>query len=100
MMKRIPIMIMAYMSLGNMVDFSNIQELKNLLVTHGWTALTALNTIIFSLMHFPCSTTCLTIHKETNSWKWTLVAFLIPTICGIVLCLFTSTIWKIVQLFL
>ena len=96
----IPIMIMAYMSLGNMVDFSNIQELKNLLVTHGWTALTALNTIIFSLMHFPCSTTCLTIHKETNSWKWTLVAFLIPTICGIVLCLFTSTIWKIVQLFL
>ena len=96
----IPIMIMAYMSLGNMVDFSNIQELKNLLVTHGWTALTALNTIIFSLMHFPCSTTCLTIRKETNSWKWTLVAFLIPTVCGIVLCLFTSTIWRIVQLFL
>ena len=96
----IPLMIMAYMSLGNMVDFSNIQELKNLLVTHGWTALTALNTIIFSLMHFPCSTTCLTIRKETNSWKWTLIAFLIPTVCGIVLCLFTSTIWRIVQLFL
>ena len=96
----IPIMIMAYMSLGNMVDFADINELKNLLVTHGWTVLTALNTIIFSLMHFPCSTTCLTIHKETNSWKWTLLAFLIPTVCGIVLCLATSTVWRIIQLFL
>ena len=96
----IPIMIMAYMALGNMVDFADINELKNLLVTHGWTVLTALNTIIFSLMHFPCSTTCLTIHKETNSWKWTLLAFLIPTVCGIVLCLITSTVWRIVQLFI
>ena len=96
----IPIMIMAYLALGNMVDFGNIQELKNLLVMHSWTALTALNTIIISLMHFPCSTTCLTIHKETNSWKWTFVAFIIPTICGIGLCLITSTVWRLIQVFI
>ena len=94
----IPIMIMAYMSLGNMVDFASLTELKNLLVTHGWTILTAINTIIFSLMHFPCSTTCLTIHKETGSWKWTLFAFLIPTVCGIALCMLTSGIWHLVSL--
>ncbi len=94
----IPIMIMAYMSLGNMVDFSDLAQLKSLLVNHGWTILTAINTIIFSLMHFPCSTTCLTIRKETNSWKWTFLAFLLPTICGIILCFIVTCLFKVLGL--
>lgn len=91
----IPIMIMAYMSLGNIVDFSNLQALKDLLVQNDWTVLTAINTILFSLMHFPCSTTCLTIKKETGGWKWVLLSILIPTICGITLCFLVTVFFKI-----
>jgi len=91
----IPIMIMAYMSLGNIVDFSSLSELKSLLVANGWTTLTAINTIIFSLMHFPCSTTCLTIKKETGSWKWVIISILLPLICGITLCFLTTLIYNL-----
>ncbi len=85
----IPIMIMSYLSLGSMVDYHSLNELKTLLVTHGWTFLTALNTILLCLFHFPCSTTCLTIHKETSSWKYPLLAMVLPTVCGIGLCMIT-----------
>lgn len=89
----IPIMIMAYMSLGNIVSFSNLQELKNLLITNGWTVLTAINMIIITLLHFPCSTTCLTIKKETGKWRWVLLSILLPLVCGIGLCFLTKIIY-------
>ena len=89
----IPIMIMAYMSLGNIVDFSNLEELKKLLITNGWTILTAINMIIITLFHFPCSTTCLTIKKETGKLRWVLLSILLPLICGIGLCLLTKMIY-------
>ncbi len=82
----VPIMIMGYMSLSNITDFSNLLELKNLLVENGWTYITAICFMIFSLFHFPCSTTCLTIKKETGSVKWTILSFLLPTIIGLILC--------------
>lgn len=82
----IPIIIMAYMQTGSLSEFDNLLALKGLLVSHGWTWVTALCTMLFSLMHWPCSTTCLTIKKETGSWKWTFLSFLIPTVCGIVVC--------------
>lgn len=91
----IPIMLMSYLSLGVITDYSSISQLKNLLIDNGWTTLTALNMIIFTLMHFPCSTTCLTIKKETSSWKWTLYSMLIPTLCGIVICLLTTFIFRL-----
>jgi len=91
----IPIMIMSYLSLGTITDYASISELKNLLIDNGWTTLTALNMIIFTLMHFPCSTTCLTIKKETNSWKWTIYSILIPTVCGIIICLLTTLIFRL-----
>lgn len=91
----IPIMIMSYLSLGTITDFSSTATLKELLVNNGWSMLTALNMILFSLMHWPCSTTCLTIKKETNSWKWTFYSIIIPTICGIVICLLTTIIFKL-----
>ena len=82
----IPILIMGYMAIGNLTEFDNLLELKTLLIDNGWTYVTAICFMIFSLMHFPCSTTCLTIKHETNSWKWTLISFIIPTIIGAALC--------------
>ena len=81
----IPVAIMAYMQAGSILDL-NLIELKTLLVDNGWTWLTALCSMLFCLMHWPCSTTCLTIKKETQSMKWTGVSFLAPTLCGMALC--------------
>ncbi|MDD6223769.1 MAG: ferrous iron transport protein B [bacterium] len=91
----LPIMIMSYMSLGNMVEFQSLAELKMLLVDNGWTTLTAINAITICLMHFPCSTTCLTIRKETGSWKWVGLAILIPTVCGILICLLNTILFHL-----
>ena len=88
----VPIMIMTYMHTNHLIDISNLEELKNLLVMNGWTFITAICTILFSLIHFPCSTTCLTINKETGSWKWTILAFLIPLLIGIIICFFVNQI--------
>ena len=88
----IPIIIMSYMATGNLTEFSNLTELKNILVNNGWTITTAISVMLFSLMHWPCSTTCLTIKKETKSNKWTLLSILIPTLCGIVICLLFNLI--------
>ena len=89
----VPIIIMAYMASGNLVEFDNLLELKALLVSQGWTWVTAISTMLFSLIHWPCSTTCLTIHKETQSMKWTLLSFALPTAIGMVVCfLFTQAV--------
>lgn len=91
----VPIMIMAYMAQNSMVDVTNLEVLKALLVENGWTSLTAICTLLFSLVHFPCATTCLTIKKETKSWWWTFVSFALPTIIGIVLCMLVNFVSKI-----
>lgn len=91
----LPIILMCYMATGTLVDLEDATSIGQILISNGWTMLTAINVMIFTLLHFPCSTTLLTIKKETNSWKWTFAAFVIPTICGIVLCGFTNLIWHI-----
>jgi len=83
----IPVAIMAYMSGETLVDFSNISALRELLIAKGWNGVTAICTVLFSLVHFPCSTTCLTIYRETKSIKWTLISIFLPTILGILLCM-------------
>lgn len=83
----IPIMIMAYMQTGVLTDMSSLMELKNLLLANGWTWITAISMMLFSLMHWPCSTTMMTIKKETGSWKWSAVSFLVPTVMGIAVCI-------------
>lgn len=89
----VPIMIMAYLSSGTLLEFENLTQLRALLVDNGWTWVTAVSTMLFCLMHWPCSTACLTIHKETQSIKWTLASFLIPTGIGMIVCfLFTSAV--------
>lgn len=82
----IPIIIMAYMAQGSILEFDSLAQLKELLVNNGWTWITAVSTMLFSLMHWPCTTTLLTIRKESGSLKWTLMSFLAPTVCGIALC--------------
>lgn len=90
----IPIIIMSYMATGSLLELESLTELRNLLVANGWTWHTAVCVMIFSLMHWPCSTTCLTICKETQSLKWTLVSFLVPTVTGITICFVFTTIVK------
>ncbi|MBS6600442.1 MAG: ferrous iron transport protein B [Clostridium sp.] len=87
----IPIIIMSYMATGSLVEINNMTELHKLFVLNGWNLNTAICVMLFSLMHWPCSTTCLTIKKETKSIKWTLISFLVPTATGIIICfIFTS----------
>lgn len=82
----IPIIIMSYMSSGAMIELSSLDALRELLIANGWTWLTAVCTMLFSLNHFPCGTTLLTIRKETQSFKWTALSFAIPTLTGIIIC--------------
>ena len=91
----IPIMMMSYMQQGVLQDYDSLITLKILLIDNGWTIITAVCFIIFALMHFPCSTTCLTIKKETNSWFYTFLAFIIPLISGSLICLIITSIYHI-----
>ena len=82
----IPLMIMSYLNAGALIDLSSLSQLQMLLMENGWTWLTAICVMLFSLNHFPCGTTLLTIYRETRSFKWTAAAFLIPTLTGIIIC--------------
>ncbi len=82
----IPIIIMSYMASGSLLELDRLEDLRQLLVANGWTWLTGVCVMLFSLMHFPCGTTLWTIRKETQSIKWTLVSFAIPTVAGIIVC--------------
>ena len=87
----IPIILMSYLSTGAIQDSGSLEALRELLVANGWTWLTALCTMLFSLFHWPCSTTCLTIARETRSVKWTVLSILIPTGLGMGLCFLVAT---------
>ena len=91
----LPIILMSYMGSGSLVDLENTFSIGQILIQNGWTLLTAINVMIFMLLHFPCTTTLLTIKKETGSIKWVGLAFLLPTICGIAFCLITTGIWNL-----
>ena len=69
-------------------------EIANLLRAGGWTTLTAVNLMLFSLLHNPCSTTIYTIYKETNSKKWTFVATMLPVLYGLIVCFLVTQIWR------
>jgi len=94
----IPIMIMAYMSNGYMVEYESLETLKTLLIDNGWTYITAVSMIILTLLHFPCATTLLTIKKETGSIKWTAISAILPTLMGITLCFITSNILRLIEI--
>ena len=91
----LPIILMCYLGSGSLVDMENTFNIGNILIENGWTLLTAINVLIFTILHFPCATTLLTIKKETGSIKWMMGSFLLPTICGILLCMSTNLVWNI-----
>ena len=92
----VPIIIMSYLRASSITDISDMLALKELLVANGWTLLTAINMMILCLLHYPCGTTLWTIKKETGSIRWTMLAFLIPTVIGIGVCFITTQVWKLV----
>ncbi len=92
----IPIVIMAYTASGVLSDTGNLTAVKELFVSNGWNMTTAMCTMIFSLFHWPCSTTVLTIKKETQSIKWTVISVLLPTLLGILCCMLVAFVMKFV----
>ena len=92
----VPIMLMTYLSQGSLTEINDLNIMKTLLIDNGWTIITAINMILFSLMHWPCATTCLTIRKETGSLKWTLLAIILPTVCGLTICFIFTQIANLI----
>ena len=93
----LPILLMMYMNNGVLVDISEYWKIGEILINNGWNILTAVNVMIFTLLHFPCMTTLLTIKKETKSMKWVVISFLIPTVCGVVICMCTNFAYWIIS---
>lgn len=89
----IPTILMSYTGSGTLQDYSSLSQLGAILAANGWVFVTALCFCIFTLFHFPCSTTCFAIHRETKSIKWTLVSIIIPLTIGFVLCFLTKMIF-------
>lgn len=89
----VPIMIMGYLSGGVLSDSVSLAQIKDILLLNGWDIVTAVNTIIFFLFHWPCATTLLSIYKETKSAKWTFVSFILPTAIGFLMCVAISLIF-------
>jgi len=90
----LPILLMCYMKTNLMVDLEDSMTIGEILKVNSWTILTAINVMLITIMHFPCATTLLTIKNETKSWKWTALAFLIPTVCGVVVCMVTTGVYN------
>ncbi len=83
---------------GVIFNLDSISETKEILIAGGWTLMTAVNLMLFSLLHNPCSTTLYTIYKETNSWKWTAVSAFLPLILGFAVCFFVTQFWLLFTL--
>jgi len=94
----IPIILMGYTAGGALTSAQNLSGLRSLLAANGWNWLTAVCVMLFSLMHWPCGTTCLTVYKETKSLKWTAAAFIVPTAAGTVLCLIVAGAFRLLGL--
>ena len=94
----LPIILMSYLSNNQLIRIDDITSIGEILIQNGWTILTAINTMIICLLHFPCSTTLLTIKKESGKWRWAVLAFVLPTVCGIVICIFTTFVYNLIGL--
>lgn len=91
----LPIILMAYGAMGTLPDLGSTAEIGAALAANGWTKATAVCVILFSLMHFPCSTTLITVKKETGSLKYALVAAILPTLMGIIACIIAAEVMRV-----
>ncbi len=92
----LPIIIMAYSGGSVLTDVTNLAFIKDLLLQNGWNLITAINLILFSLFHWPCATTVMTVRKETGSIKWAVLSIVLPTAVGIILCIFTNLLFNVI----
>lgn len=88
----IPCALMGYLCTGSLTEYESLFALRGILTANGWTETTALCVLFFTLFHFPCGTTCLTIWRETRSVKWTALAVALPTVIGAALCILVKLI--------
>jgi ferrous iron transport protein B len=89
----VPTMLMVYMAQGMMTDLTGFDALRALLIDkHGWTLLTAVNLMLFSLLHNPCATTIITIYKETLSAKWAAIGALMPLVLAFAVTFMTASL--------
>ena len=89
----LPIALMAYLSQSSLQGLGDPAALKTVLLANGWCTRKAVCTVIFTLFHWPCSTTLLTVYKETNSRRWTALAAIFPTALGAILCALVAAMW-------
>jgi ferrous iron transport protein B len=94
----LPILVMGYLSGSYLLEPESVEAFHALFFANGWTWLTALNVMIFALLHFPCGTTLLTIRKETLGGKWTFLSAFLPTVAGIILCLLITQVVRFFRL--
>lgn len=87
----LPLLLMTYLAQGSLVEMNDLTALYALLTQNGWTWVTALCVMVFSMFHWPCSTTCWTIWKETKSLRWTVLSFFLPTVFGLGICFLIAT---------
>ncbi|HHT67918.1 MAG TPA: ferrous iron transporter B [Firmicutes bacterium] len=92
----IPIIFMGYLSQGTLMEVQGLAAIRDILLDNGWTYVTALNFMVFTLFHWPCATTLLTIKKETRSLKWTLASALLPTTLGVIICTILTKIVSVI----
>jgi ferrous iron transport protein B len=91
----VPTLLMVYLGTGMMTDVTSFDDLRRVLVDeHGWTMLTAVNLMLFSLLHNPCATTIITIYKETLSRKWAAVGALVPLALAFLVTFIVATVWR------
>jgi ferrous iron transport protein B len=91
----VPIILMGYLSQNSLSQLPDITVMQEILLSNGWTVKTAICLLVFSLFHWPCSTTLMTVKKETGSVKWTLVAALLPTAVGILMCMLFANLARL-----
>lgn len=91
----IPIILMSYLSKSVLTDYNTVSQLGTILINNGWTIKTALCTCVMCLMHFPCSTTCFAIKRETKSLLWTLLSIVVPFVTGSVICYIITVIYNL-----
>ncbi|MFQ8661870.1 MAG: ferrous iron transport protein B [Clostridia bacterium] len=90
----LPIILMCYLQGKALINIEDTFAIGEILRQNGWNILTAINVMIFTILHFPCATTLLTIKKETGKMRWVVLSFLIPTVFGIIICMLTNLIFN------
>ena len=92
----LPVIMMCCYAGKSLAETGGVTEVVSVFQSMGWTVVTGINIMLFTLMHFPCMTTLLTIKKESGSIKWTAIAFILPTVMGIAVCVIINLLYQLI----